>query len=408
MLLITATAHHILCDEQYGFRPGQSTEAALLDAVTYAVRNIDSGRMTSLITADTSKAFDSVEHGRLLEKLGWYGIDQRWFRAWLSERTQVVRGGSPEQLSVSHGVVQGSILGPVLFILFTNDLPQHIPYGKIVLYADDAQFLDTDLPHKYLELKTRIETSLAIALRWYTQNRLKLNPSKTEMIIFKSRRLNHPEFSITIGDSKITPVTSVKILGVTLDANMTWEKHVSTVVQRCYCTLIALARMRRRVPRDVRQLLVEALVFPHIRYCIAVWGSCTATQLKRIQKCVNFGARIVADLAYRDRVSATLKDLCWHRVETLITERDLHLVYKLIHDVNAPVSIRELLTDRSDVSCRTTRATHNRELELTRVRTEFARRSFMCRAVRAWNQLPASVRDSPDFRTFKASVGEML
>ena len=276
-------SHCILCDEQYGFRPGQSTEAALLDAVTYATSNIDRGRVTSLVTADTSKAFDSVEHGRLLEKLGWYGIDQRWFRAWLSGRTQSVRGGSSE-LPVTHGVVQGSILGPILYLLFTNDLSQHIPHGKMVMYADDAQFLDSDLPIYTHELKTRIETNLAVAMRWFTQNRLKINPSKTELMVLKSRRQNAPDFSVVIGDSVITRAGSVRILGVTVDASLTWEKHVSAVVQRCYCTLIGLARMRHRLPRDVRKLLIEALVFPHVRYCVAVWGGCTSTQQKTRSK----------------------------------------------------------------------------------------------------------------------------
>ena len=401
-------SHGIMCDEQYGFRPGQSTGAALLDAVTYTVNNIDSERMTSLVTADTSKAFDSVEHGRLLEKLGWYGIDQRWFRAWLSGRTQTVRGGSPQALPVSHGVIQGSILGPVLFTLLTNDLPQHIPYGRLVMYADDAQFLDSDLPHNHQDLKNRIEATLAVAMHWYTQNRLKLNPSKTELIIIKSRRQHTNDFSVSIGNTSVTPVPCVKILGVILDSNMTWEKHVSKVVQRCYSTLIALARIRYRVPRDVKQMLIESLVFPHIRYCLAVWGGCTGTQLKRIQKAINFGARIVADLAYRDRVSATLKALHWHRVEELVTERDVQILYKLIHDANAPMLLRSLINDRSDVSCRTTRATYNRVLETGRVRTEFARRSFLCRATREWNQLPATVRCSPNFTSFKAGVNELV
>ena len=110
------TSHHGMCPQQYGFRPGLSTEAALLDAVGYITDNIDGGRVTSLVTADTSKAFDSVEHGRLLEKLGWYGIDDRWFRAWLSDRAQSVKGGTGAELPVTHGVVQGSILGPVLFL----------------------------------------------------------------------------------------------------------------------------------------------------------------------------------------------------------------------------------------------------------------------------------------------------
>ena len=89
----------------------------MLDAVNYITDNIDSGRVTSLVTADTSKAFDSVEHGRLLEKLGWYGVENRWFRAWLTGRTQTVRGGGGGVLPVTHGIVQGSILGPILYLL---------------------------------------------------------------------------------------------------------------------------------------------------------------------------------------------------------------------------------------------------------------------------------------------------
>ena len=158
-------SYNILCPEQYGFRPGLSTEAALLDTVTYAVNNIDNGRVTSLVTADTSKAFDSVEHGRLLEKLGWYGVDDRWFRAWLSGRCQTVRGGTGVTLPVTHGVVQGSILDPVLFLLFANDLPQHVPHGRLVMYADDAQFLDTDSPDNLPQLKSRIGNTLSVALQ---------------------------------------------------------------------------------------------------------------------------------------------------------------------------------------------------------------------------------------------------
>ena len=110
------------------------------------------------------------------------------------------------------------------------------------------------------------------------------------------------------------------------------------------------------------------------------------------------------NLSYRDSVSEALSQLGWPRIEEMITERDVCAMYKLINDANAPVSIRRHLTARSNVSSRYTRATENREVEVGRVRTEFARRSFLCRATRAWNQLPVAVKCSRNFSHFKASV----
>ena len=147
-LMTYLSERHVLCPQQYGFRPGLSTEAAMLDAVIFATDCVDNGQVAPLVTIDTSKAFDSVEHCRLLDKLGWYGIEPDWFAAWLRDRRQVVRGGARYE-SVTHGIVQGSILGPILFLLFTNDLTQHLPNTKIIMYADDTQFFDSDAPKHY-------------------------------------------------------------------------------------------------------------------------------------------------------------------------------------------------------------------------------------------------------------------
>ena len=282
--LMYLSDHHLLCPQQYGFRPGLSTEAALLDAVTYAVNNIDRGLVTSLVTADTSKAFDSVEHGRLLDKLGWYGIDQRWFAAWLSGRKQAVTGAT-EAMDVTHGVIQGSILGPILFTIFTSDLPQHVPDCKLVSYADDCQFFDAASPSETQTLKCRVENTLATTLTWFTQNRLKINPSKTVMLIIKSRRQTaNTDFSVSFGDDEIFPSDSVKILGITVDPHLSWDGHVGIIVRRCNVVLIGIARLRHKLPKCTRQLLVQALVFPHIRYCLTVWGNCSASLKARIQK----------------------------------------------------------------------------------------------------------------------------
>ena len=377
--------HHLLCPQQYGFRPGLSTEAALLDAVTYAVNNIDRGLVTSLVTADTSKAFDSVEHGRLLDKLGWYGIDQRWFAAWLSGRKQAVTGAT-EAMDVTHGVIQGSILGPILFTIFTSDLPQHVPDCKLVSYADYCQFFDAASPSETQTLKCRVENTLATFLTWFTQNRLKINPSKTEMLIIKSRRQTaNTDFSVSFGDDEIFPSDSVKILGVTVDPHLSWDVHVGIIVRRCNVVLIGIARLRHKLPKCTRQLLVQTLVFPHIRYCLTVWGNCSASLKARIQKVINFGARIVSGLARRDHVTPVLRELGWSTIDELIHERDIAAMSRLLSPSCEAHALTEQLLLRGDVSERQTRAVVSGQLQLPRVRTEFARRSFMYRAISAWN-----------------------
>ena len=169
------------------------------------------------MTIDTPKAFDGVEHGRVLDKLGWHGIEQTWFAAWLRDRHQKVKGGTDSE-PITHGVVQGSILGPVLFLLFTNDLTQHLPGTKIIMYADDTQFFDFDSTKNTDELKTRVENTLSTALHWFTRNRLKINLNKSEMVIFQSKRIrDNPNFSISFDTETSYPSQSAKLLGVFLD-----------------------------------------------------------------------------------------------------------------------------------------------------------------------------------------------
>ena len=376
--------HGILSPSQHGFRPNHSTETALLETVSYLTKSIDQGKVSTLLAADTSKAFDTVEHGRLIDKLGWYGIDAHWFSNWLDHRTQKIRGSNTEALPVTHGVIQGSLLGPILFSIFTNDLVSHVVNGKLIMYADDCQFLDSDLPRHLSVLKQRVEDTLETALNWFTQNRLKINPCKTELLIVKSRQRNVETFSIMFGENEIAPGPHAKKFGVYIDSALNWEKQVSQVCRRCYAILFGLSKLRNKIPVETKKLLVQALVFPLIFYCLPAWGGCVKIQGERIQKAINFGARVVTGVRKRDHITPALEALDWLRFGGIVEERDLALMKRLLHSVHPP-AIADTILRRSDVSRKATRGTSVDKLQLPLVNTELAKRSFPYRAISTWN-----------------------
>ena len=375
----------ILCAQQYGFRHNHSTELAMLDAVTNITSQIDAGRIATLVTADTSKAFDSVRHDLLIDKLGWYGVDSHWFSDWLSGRCQSVRGGSSNALPVTHGVVQGSVLGPVLFLLFTNDFTSHVADGKVIMYADDTQFIDSDTPCNLNVLKTRIEGTLSTALTWFTQNSLKINPAKTEFIVFKTRNRRIDDISIKFGDQDLVACPKAKVLGVVIDAALTWEHHTALIVRRCYGVLVGLCKLRKRLSRELRVFLIEALVFPLIRYCACVWGGACLKEKVRLQKVVHFAARIISNLKRSDHITPTLQELGWKTISDIVAESDVCLINRLLATDCPPPALTDMLRFRSEVTCRQSRSSAAPLLQLPQVRTELRRRSFSYRALKHWN-----------------------
>ena len=196
------------------------------------------------------------------------------------------------------------------------------------------------------------------------------------------------------GDAVIVPSTTAKILGVVVDSGLTFETHVSTVIRRCYATLGGLSKSARGLPREVKKLIVEMLIFPHIRYCLSVWSGCGVVQRHRVQKIVNHCAQVVMGVRRSAHVTPLLEELEWPQIDRLVEESDCGNVHYLINNTHAPKCLSARFEHRSDVSIRKTRATESKQLELPRVRTEHARKFFNYRACALWNTLPADVRGS--------------
>ena len=312
-------------------------------------------------------------------------------------------------MTVTHGVPQGSILGPILFNLFTNDLASFLPHGKIVSYADDTNILDKALPNgaSLSELKDRVIESLSALEKWFSRNSLKMNGAKTDFTIIGTKcSLQHAaDFTLHVSGSEIRPSKTIKILGVTIDQMLTWEDHISTVVSKCFGSLIALNRFRHHFTPEALQLIIQAHVLSHVNYCLPVWGGATQTQQARVQKAINFAVRVIKGIRKRDHITPALRSLGWLTFPGMVSERDCLKVYRSLRDSRAPAALRSLFVPRNEVSVRTTRAS-NRHLQLPWCRLHATQRSFYYRAAAEWNALPPSAHQCETYGTFKAHLNK--
>ena len=242
-------ANNILISNQYGFRPNYSTSLALFELTENIRKDIDTGHVVALVTKDLEKAFDMLSHDILIRKLKYYGFsDQviKWFSDYFQLRRQVtlINGNESNPTFVKHGVPQGSILGPLLFILYLNDLPRVIKHCKISLYADDTcVYLASKDP---AQLQEMLNEDLEAMSKWYSHNELLLNTKTCKLILFGTKK-NLSKFhhvNIHIDQCKLEIIKEFKYLGVILDNHLSWAPQIESVKVKILRNLYVLRRAR--------------------------------------------------------------------------------------------------------------------------------------------------------------------
>ena len=405
--------NHLFSPSQHGFRSLLSTETALLTVTDHILAATDRQELTLLCLLDLSKCFDVIDHTKLLSKLQAYSIDPTWFSSYLHGHTQSVctvdgRGNRhlSKPLSNPMGVFQGSSLGPLLFLIFANDLPLFAPDAHVVQYADDTQILVSGKKESLPKLIATMEQTLQSLDVWFHSQGLKVNTGKTELIVFGSRQncRGLAPTSIRFREDTIREGPTVRNLGVVFDKYLTWDSHVSALAKKCYGILIGLSHVRHQIPRDLLPILVNALVISHVRYCLAVFGDGSERNTQRLEKVLNFGLRVISGRRKFDRISDVRDALGWPTARELYKLHSLNLLHK-IRITEEPLVLSSQLRANSTLRSRSTR--QDGDLALPRVRTEAGRRRLLFKTVQRYNELPPEVRLLP-LNAFKRTVSHLV
>ena len=393
--------NNLLTWKNSGFKELDSAINQLLLITDKIHKALESGKEICMVFLDVSKAFDRVWHSGLLHKLRCLGIDGKffdWICNYLKDRKirAVINGQSSNWTNTTAGVPQGSILGPLLFLVFINDITQNIE-SDIHLYADDTSLLDIIENHQLSYAK--LNRDLNRLSNWASKWLVTFNADKT-VFLQVSRKLNPaPKPILKLKGALIKEVTTHKHLGLTFNQSLTWSDHIGNLVTKAACCVGLLRRISRKIPRQCLEILYKSMVLPIMEYGDVIYDGSADSHLDRLEK-VQRQAALCCTGAYKHTNHATLlHELGWPPLSTRRRHHRLNIMYKIQNNLAPPylTSICPQLTrDRTDYNLRT-----GMNITTPQQRTATYHKSFFPQSINNWNALNLHTRNSPTIISFK-------
>ena len=393
--------YNILVDCQHGFRSKRSCETQLLTLSHELLNNLHSGVQTDMIILDFSKAFDKVPHKKLLRKLDNYGIrgnTWNWVSAFLSNRMQQVAldGEVSSQLPVVSGVPQGSVLGPLLFLIFINDLPASVT-SKTRLFADDCILYRPILKQ---EDTVTLQNDLNNLAEWEKMWGMQFHPEKCNSLTVTRSQSTYKTSYILKGHT-LESVETAKYLGVTISHDMNWDKHIHNITAKANKILGFLRRNLQIKNEDTKSLAYKSMVRSNLEYCASVWSPHTEKLKGKIEQVQRRAARYVTN-NYRNTssVTAMLNHLQWPTLENRRNISRVTMLYKITNNLVA-VNPELYLTHQPILY---TRNYNPLQYTVFTTRTNYYKYSFFPYTVTLWNSLPYTVVSAGSLDQFKQLI----
>ena len=396
--------------DQFAFLPNHSTQTCLHRVSDEWFESFNLNELIAACFLDISKCFDCIDIELLLLKLTYYGVEEcehKWFSNYLHDRSQAVycHGSLSAFQNVNVGVPQGSILAPLLFLLYMNDISQCLKFSRCNIYADDV-VIYTSSPN-FTEAALHLQADLDRLSYWYTKNKLKINIDKTKvMLLSPSKNYN---LEIFIDKQIIEQVHNIRYLGVEIDDRLKWNNHTRQLIKTISYKIFTLSKMRKFINKDVLNMLYFSLVQPIIDYACSVWGQCSNNAIDKLSRLQKRAARVVTgNFDYTSSHGEVIvRDLKWQSFQQRRDYFIATMMFKCIHGLAPTHMINELemVCERHAYS---TRNAESLNVVVPKPNLECFKRSFRFSGAKVWNSLPNNLQNLQSVNSFKQLYKHMF
>ena len=401
--------HNLISPSQFGFQQNLSTEMAILEFQDRLTKHIVDNKLGLGVFLDLSKAFDTLNHDILIKKLehlGVRGTPLIWFRNYLSNRSQFIQlnGSASTCKTILSGVPQGSILGPLLFLTYINDLPHNCD-SDTILFADDTNILFYN--ENLNNLQQQVNHQLKKVSEWFNTNKLSLNTKKSKYILFYKQRQRPPEpnIKIHIDQNEIDRTNNIKFLGVTIDSTLSWQSHLKQKNIQILKVNGILSQLQNIVEKRTLHTIYNSLIYPHISYAISVWGNISNTEYKRMYILQKKAIRLISNAKYNSHTSKLFKKLNLLKLPDIYTLSCSSLFYNANSTKSFPYLLAQLPTNTS-IHDHNTRYADN--IHTFNVTTELSKQLLNYKISTVWNSIPHNLRNSQYKSSFSSNIKKWL